>query len=90
MNSALEPERRTSVLDTFTPNPESGFAALTTPFAIVLPSAMSVPTAVLIARNLMAAGGLMRLLGPRTTLELRYTLAGGDDGAPAAGAELHR
>ena len=35
----------------------------------------------LIARNLMAAGGLMRLLGPRTTLELRYTLAGGDDGA---------
>ncbi len=78
---ALEPERRTSLLDTFTANPESGFAALTTPFAIVLPSAMAVPTAVLIARNLMAAGGLMRLLGPRTTLELRYTLAGGDDGA---------
>ncbi len=77
---SLEPERRTSLLDTFTANPENGFAALTTPFAIAMPSAIATPSALDIARNLMAAGGLMRLLGDRAAVELRYTLAGGDDG----------
>jgi uncharacterized protein len=77
---ALEPERRTSLLRTFTANPESGFAALTTPFAVVLPSAIDEPTALDIARHLMAPGGLLGLLIGRSGVELRYTLAGGDDG----------
>lgn len=77
---SLEPERRTSILNTFTANPENGFAALTTPFAIAMPSAILTPSALDIARNLMAAGGLLRLLGDRAAVELRYTLTGGDDG----------
>lgn len=77
----FEPERRTSLLNTFTTNPESRFDALTIPVAIVMPAQIANPTALDIGRNLMAAGGLLQLLGTRTTIELRYTLAGGDDGA---------
>ena len=78
---AFEPERRTSLLHTFTASPENGFTAQTSPVAIVLPSAIATPTALDIARNLMAAGGLVGLLDARADVELRYTLAGGDDGA---------
>ena len=77
---ALEPERRTSLLRTLTANPESGFAALTTPVAVVMPSAIAAPTALDIARHLMAPGGLLGLLVGRDGVELRYTLASGDDG----------
>ena len=77
---SFEPERRTSLLATFTANPENGFAALTTPFAVAMPSAIAMPSALDVARNLLAAGGLLRLLGDRAAVELRYTLAGGDDG----------
>jgi len=82
---SFDPESRTSLLDTFTANPENRFAALTTPFAIDMPSAIATPTALDIVRNLMAAGGLMQLLSERAIVELRYTLAGGDDGAMPTG-----
>lgn len=81
----FEPERRTSLLNTFTANPENRFDALTIPVAILMPSEITEPTALDIVRNLMAAGGLMQLLLERATVESRYTLAGGDDGALPTG-----
>ena len=80
----FEPERRTSLLNTFTANPENRFDALTIPVAVVLPSEVTDPPALDIARHLMAAGGLMRLLSGNT-VEYRYTLEDGDDGAMPTG-----
>ncbi len=74
------PTSRTSLLDTFTANPGNRFDALTIPMAIVMPSEITDPTALDIARILMAAGGLMHLLSGNS-VELRYTLDDGDDGA---------
>ena len=82
---SFEPESRTSLLDTFTANPENRFDALTIPFAIEMPTEIATPTALDIVRNLMAAGGLLQLLSPRAVVEQRYSLANGDDGALPTG-----
>ena len=86
----FEPERRTSLLRTFTANPENRNDALTTPIAIVVPDQILDPQAVDVARTLMAAGGLPQLLGTRATVKVQYTLANGDDGGYAHRPDLYR
>jgi phage tail sheath protein FI len=70
---------RNSLLTTFTPNPDSRFAALTTPFALIDMEAEE-QFAITLAQNLLSTDLLDSLSTEEEEDTISYTLNGGNDG----------